>query len=105
MLRIHNIEKLEGAKLDKRNMIVSKVVPVTVHNGSDVYDYYEFRLINSNGAVRVVRLDRECELWNDGKPVYRLYNFDDPSRKVTLHINALKNKDILIDKLRFVGIN
>lgn len=105
MLRIHNIEKLEGAKLDKWNMVVSKVMPVTVHNGSDVYDYYEFRLSTPAGVVRIVRLDREYELWNDGEPLYRLFNPIDPNKKIRLNINALKNKDIVIDKLRFVGTN
>lgn len=105
MLHIYNIEKIQGAKLDKRNVVVGMVRPVAVHSGPDVFEYYEFQLTNSNGDISaVVRLDREYEYWNDG-PVYRLFNFYDQSRKVSLNINALKNKDILIDKIRFVGIN
>ena len=105
MLRIHNIEKLEGAKLDKWNIVVNSIKAISIVDGPDYGEYYEFRLSTPAGVVRIVRLDREYELWNDGEPIYRLFNPIDPNKKVTLNINALKNRDIVIDKLRFVGIN
>lgn len=104
MLRIQNIEKLEGAKLDKWNIVVNSIKAISVVDGPDYGEYYEFRLGQNQLDTHIVRLDRDYSRWNDGKPVYRLFNLKSPKNEIKVSISSIRNKDILIDNLRMVGL-
>ncbi len=104
MLRIQNIEKLEGAKLDKWNIVVNSIKAISVVDGPDYGEYYEFRLGQNQLDTHIVRLDRDYSKWNDGNPLYRLFNLKSPKKEIKVSIASIKNKDILIDNLRMVGL-
>ena len=98
MLRIQNIEKLEGAKLDKWNIVVNSIKAISVVDGPDYGEYYEFRLGQNQLDTHIVRLDRDYSKWNDGNPLYRLFNLKSPKKEIKVSIASIKNKDILMTR-------
>jgi len=105
MLRIHDIEKLEGAKLDKRNMYVVQVKAVAVYDGNNAEEYYEFGIGKKGSYVEyMVRLCRDYRIWNDGNPVYQMFNVRKPNDRYDISFGALKNKDIVIDNIRLIAL-
>lgn len=103
MLTIQNIDKIIGSKLDKKNYVVKHVYAHTEQfKGSESF-HYVFKLENPDGNIVTVRLNRtltENKMYKIPHYVLQCEN----GNTTGLTIEAIKNRDQLIDYLRYVAI-
>ena len=101
MITIENIDKIVNKRLDKKNYFVESITeqirtcPITGAVSNPTYDIIITNLRN----VLVISLDREASRGGWG---YKLVG--QSGKMVYLSIKQLQNIDIVLDKIRYVGI-
>ena len=100
MITIENIDRIVNKRLDKKNYFVESITeqirtcPITGAVSNPTYDI----IISNLRNVLVITLDREAT----NRRGYKLVG---QSGKVAyLSIKQLQNIDIVLDKIRYVGI-
>ena len=105
MLTIENIYKLVNKTLDKKNFYVEKITEMP-----DIYEPITFNLVgrylieitNRKYAINIILYRNPTTLKGiDGE----CYKLSSRGNDLFLKLTEIKNKDIFLDKLRFVALN
>ena len=63
------------------------------------------RAVYTQAGIQKMRSERKTRKAKvDGNPLYRLFNLKSPKNEIKVSISSIRNKDILIDNLRMVGL-